>query len=65
MEKLFTVELTKEKWTEVIIAMDRLAYSRKVYEHNEKKANLAKDIEEIIQNQITMEIISAAKKESR
>ncbi len=65
MEKLFTVKLTKEEWTEVIIAMDRLAYSRKVYEHNEKKANLAKDIEEIIQNQITMEIISAAKKESR
>ena len=37
MEKLFTVELTKEEWTEVIIALDKLAYSRKIYEHNEKK----------------------------
>ena len=64
MEKLFTVKLTKEEWTEVIIAMDRLAYSRKIYEHNEKKANLAADIEDMIQKQITLEIISTTKKES-
>ena len=62
MEKLYKVELTKEKWTEVIIALNTLAYEKKVYEHNEKKANQAKDIEEMIQKQITLEIISSTKK---
>ncbi len=56
MEKLFNVELTHEEWMEVIIAMDTLAYSRTIYERDDKKYKQAKEIEEMIKKQISLEI---------
>ncbi len=56
MEKLFTVELTHEEWIEVMIAMNSLAYSRTIYERDDKKYKQAKEIKENIQNQISQEV---------
>ena len=56
MKELFTIELTHEEWMEVIIAMDTLAYSRTIYERDEKKYKKAKEIEENIQKQLSMYI---------
>lgn len=61
MEKLFTIELSHEEWTEVMIALDSLQYSRKVYENDDEKANKDKEIAEKIQNQISLDLMTEKK----
>ncbi len=62
MDKLLTVELTLSEWIEVIIAVNELGYSKKVYEKNEEKANEEKEIVNMIQKQISLGIELATKK---
>ena len=56
MGKLFTIVLNHEEWTEVMIALYSLQYSRKVYENDDKKANKDKEIAENIQDQISLDL---------
>ncbi len=62
VDKVFTVELTLSEWIEVIIAVNELSYSKKVYEKNEEKANEEIKIVDIIQKQILLGIELATKK---